>query len=328
MPHARATNKETLLRCFLVVFFSAPLFAHAQSVDELDPFQFGVLAIPDNSTVSEVELLRSGRNPVVRGSIIIVSIGSSGRYLLSGLPRDTPIEVSAVDVELKYDGVGVSETFQVGQYDAADVVTNSQGEAEIQLGGTLRTSGNGNPYEDGLYSGSFQLQLTYWVSELGEYVTRGFNLELKSEIRTSFQLEEAEAMSFGTVFARATDENQAEFSLAPDGKFSISNPGNARFVSLSKPQPAVLTVSGAAPERELSIDLPASDIILRNTDEPSGPYFILNRFVSSPSGSGRTDESGFLEIFLGGTLSTQLTSEVVVYPAGSYEATYNITVSY
>jgi len=89
-----------------------------------------------------------------------------------------------------------------------------------------------------------------------------------------------------------------------------------------------MAISGAAPNRQLSIDLPTSDIQLRNAEEPTAPYFILSDFVSSPSGTGRTDEDGVLEVFLGGTLSTQLTTEEVVYPAGTYQATYDITVSY
>jgi len=320
--------KEASLGCLFLGLLGLSIPASAQSVEELDLFQFGALAIPSNSGVSEVELPRSGRNIVVTGSIVVVSIGLPGRYLLSDLPANTPVEVSANDTELLYAGAGGSERLQIGQYDTADVVTNNQGEAEIQLGGSLHTTGNGNFYEDGPYLGSTQLLLTYWESDLGEYVTRGFTIDIDSEIRTSFSLEESAAMSFGTVFARATMDDQAEFRLAPDGKFSLVNRGDARFVSLSDPQPAVLTISGAAPSRGLTIDLPEADILLRSTEEPSAPYFILNQFVSAPSGTGRTDQEGTLEIMLGGTLSTQLTSEEVVYPAGTYEATYDITVSY
>lgn len=314
--------------CLLLVCAFLPLSARAQSVEVLDPFTFGVLAIPSNSAVSELELPRSGRNVVVTGSIVLVSLGQPGRYLLSELPANMPVEISANDVDLTYAGVAGSEALQVDQYDTTDTVTNALGEAEIQLGAVLRTTGNGNLYEDGPYFGSTQLFLTYWQSDMGQYVTKGFTIELEAEIRTSFNLEETAALSFGTVFARATPADQAEFRLATDGKFSIVNPGNARFVSLSKPQPAVLSVSGAAPNRELAIDLPESDIQLRNTEEPEAPYFILNNFVSLPSSTGRTDENGLLEIFLGGTLSTQLTAEEIVYPAGTYEATYDITVSY
>jgi hypothetical protein len=320
--------KEAPLGCLFFFLSQIPLLANAQSVEELDPLEFGIFAIPSNSGVSEVELPRSGRNIGVTGSIVVISAGFPGRYLLSELPANTPIDISANDTELRYAGAGGSEVLRISQYDAASVVTNNQGETEIQLGGLLKTTGNGNFYEDGPYTGSTQLLLTYWESEIGEYVTRGFNIEINSQVRTSFSLEESAALNFGTVFARATAEDQAEFRLAADGKFSLVNRGDARFVSLSKPQPAVLLVSGAAPDRELAIELPDSDIILRNTEEPSGPHFILSQFVSAPVGTGRTDEDGILEILLGGTLSTQLTSNDVVYPAGIYEATYDITVSY
>lgn len=320
--------KEAPLGCLFVLLLGLPFCVLAQSVEELEPFQFGVLAIPSNSDVSVIELPRSGRNIVVTGSIVVVSSGVPGRYLLSGFPENTPIEVSANDTELLYAGAGGSERLKIVQYDAADVVTNNQGEAEIQLGASLQTTGNANFYEDGPYLSSTQLLLTYWESSIGEYVTRGFNIDIESEIRTGFSFEESKVMSFGTVFARATADDQAEFRLEPGGKFSLINRGDARFVSLSDPQPAVLTVSGAAPNRKLTIDLPEADILLRNTEESSAPYFILNQFVSAPSGAGRTDEEGILEIKLGGTLSTQLTSEAVVYPMGNYEATYDITVSY
>ncbi len=316
--------------CLFFVCMVLPGVAGAQSVEELNLFHFGVLAIPGNSAVSEVQLPRSGRNVRVTGTVVIVSQGSPGRYLLSGLPPSTPVDVAVNDAELRYAGAGGSEKLSVGQYDTENVVTNSQGEAEILVGGSLQTSGENNPYEDGPYRGTTRLFLTYWDRSIGEYVTKSFSIDIGTDVRTSVSIEEAAAMSFGTIFARATAEGEAEFRLAPDGKFSIVNRGNARLVSLSKPQPAVLEVSGAAPNRKLNIELPADDeaIILRHTKEPAAPYFVLNQFVSEPSETGRTDEAGILEISIGGTLSTQPVTEEIVYPAGSYEATYDITVSY
>nr|WP_281494804.1 DUF4402 domain-containing protein [Marinobacter sp. S6332] len=147
------------------------------------------------------------------------------------------------------------------------------------------------------------------------------------EVRSSFGLDQITPLQFGTLFAKTDPDHQASLRLLPDGRITIINNGDAKLVSLGVPAPARLLVTGAAPNRLLSIAVDASEIKLKLPGNPTAPYFTLTALETSPDSAGHTDRSGQLEIAVGGTLSTQKTQKQV-YPAGAYEATYSLTVSY
>lgn len=300
----------------------------ATEIEELSVFDFGTIAITGNGSVSVLEFPRSGRNLNVIGDIVVVAVGQPGRYRLTGFPPNTNIDVEIDDITLSAGGTGIPELLSVGSYDTGSVRTNELGEVEFQLGASFSTSGNGGSYEDAPYSGNAQLRFHYWEPSLSDYVTVSENVTFAGEVRSSFELTEADRLNFGVLYAVGTPDDQASLRLFPDGRRDVTNAGNARIVSLTQPTPGVVAVSGAAPFRELDITVSATDVLLRHTQAPAGPHFILNAMATLPDQSGRTDEFGALEIRVGGTLNTQITATEVVYPAGTYEGTYTITVSY
>lgn len=318
--------KWRLLFVFVGVNF-AP-WGMAQQIDELALLNFGTLAITGNNSISTLEFPRSGRNLVVSGNLIVVENGEPGRYLLTGFPPNTGIEVEIDIASMTAGGTGVPEPITVHDFDIVNVFTNELGEAEFQLGASFSTSGNGGEYQDAPYAGGAQMRLYFWEPSVADFVTITQNVEFRGEVRSSFALNEAVAMHFGTLFARGEPDNQASLRLFPDGRLDIDNNGDAKILSLSPPRAAVLMVNGAAPNRELSIGVDNSEITMRHKENPTGPHFILSEIETSPSGTGRTDGAGELEIRVGATLTTQKTPSSVVYPSGTYEATYSITVSY
>jgi len=324
------SRKEASFRClfFVLAMLTFPVSAQPE-IEELIVLNFGTLAITGNDSVSTLELPRSGRNLSVSGSLVIVEVGTPGRYLLTGFPPNTNIDIDLSDATLSAGGTGIPELLDVDRYDASSVFTNELGEAEMQLGASFSTSGNGGSYEDAPYSGGSQMRLTYWEPDVGDYVTDIENITFSGEIRSSLVLEELQGLSFGTLFARATPDDQASIRLFPDGRIEVTDAGDARIVSLSEPLPGVLLVRGAAPNRSLSVDIQSGDVLLRYVQEPGSLHFVLNGLETSPSSSGVTNEAGELEIKVGGTLSTQLTTtEERIYPDGTYEGTYEVLISY
>jgi len=322
--------QEASLRC---LFFVSGLLAFpvgAQPVvEELIALDFGTLAITGNDSVSTLELPRSGRNLAVSGDLVIVEVGAPGRYLLTGFPPGTNVDIDLSETTLTAGGTGVPEPLAVDRFNAGSTFTNEQGEAEVQLGASFSTSGNGGVYEDAPYSGDSAMRLTYWEPDVGNHVTVSKNVTFTGEVRSSLELEELQGLHFGILFARATPDNQATMRLFPDGRVNIANAGDARMVSLSEAAPGVLLVGGGAPNRDLTIDIQAGDVLLRHVQQPAGPHFVLSDLETSPASSGSTNETGRLEIRVGGTLSTQLIKTgTSVYPAGTYEGTYSVTVSY
>ncbi len=298
-------------------------------IEEVAPLDFGTLAITANDTVSTFTFPYTGTNLVSEGNIVLVVQGVPGRYALSGFPADTNIAVEADDTNLTAGGTGISEPLVISDYDFNDLRTNSLGEAELRMGGTLSTSSNGVSYEDALYSGTTQLRFRYWQPAVGEYVVNSKNIELRSALNTSLEVEEVQVMSFGTLYARTTADDQASITMAPDGSLSIASPGNSRIVSLSAVSPGVLRVTGAVAFYGLTVEPDPGSVLVKHRDNPDGgPHFILSGLSSDPQGIGRTDENGMLEIQVGATLTTQDTTETVIYPAGVYEGTYQMTLSY
>lgn len=314
---------------FVLIGLTLAAASNAQEIEELTPLNFGTLAITGNDSVSTLEFPRSGRNLRISGQLVLVASGEPGLFRLTGFPANTGIEIEIDNASMTAGGTGVPEALAVHSYDSPDVRTNEFGEAEFQLGASFSTSGEEGEYQDAPYSGSAQMRLYFWEPGVGDYVRVSNTIEFRGEVRSSFALEEASSMHFGTLFANAVEGKQASIRLFPDGRLDIKKEGDARILSLAPPRPAVLVVSGAAPNRSLSIEASKGEIEMRHTRNPAGPHFILSDIETSPDGSGRTDEAGELEIRVGATLKTQKDlSGSVVYPAGTYEATYSVTVSY
>lgn len=289
---------------------------------------FGTLALGSNDLSSTVTLPRSGRNLEVTGNFVVVDAGVPGLYRLSGFPPVTRIDVEVAEATLSAGGLGIPERINVDQYDIGSVITNQAGSGQFQLGATFSSSGSGGVYEDALYSGNARVRLTYWEPNEERFVSINENVTFDGAIRSSLELEEVEKLHFGTLFAVSEKDEKASIKLSPAGEVQITNAGKAKLLSLSPPRPALIAVGGAAPNHSLVIDVQQADVLMSNEEVPSAPSFVLSSLETLPDSEGITDESGQLEVSVGGTLSTELTQETQVYPAGTYQGTYSLTISY
>lgn len=314
------------LLCWLSPLTAEPL------VNEVQPLNFGTLAIPGNDIPSSYEFPRTGLGVTTTGRFLFVEMGTAGHYLFSGFPPNTPLAITIDDTHISRDGLAIPEVLLVSDYDFNVVTTNELGDAEMALGGGLTSSGNSNIYEDGTYIGTTQLRVEYWdpdVEPEGAFSTVEQTIDLQVELRTSLVVEELQSLHFGTITAIAAVHDQARLTLFPDGSTVYSNPGDARIVSLTPPEPGILRISGAAPFYPLIIDLQDTEILLQHALYPgSTPHFILSPITTAPTGTGTTDNQGELLIRVGATLRTQLTATPQHYQSGNYEGTYTLTVSY
>lgn len=308
---------------FSPVLLSAPLIEEQQSLD------FGTLAVTANASVSRFTYPYTDNNLNIEGQLVLVQRGRPGHYSFSGFPANTPLTVSVTSTTLSAGGTGTPELLTIDDFSFAELTTNAQGEAELWLGGRLSTSGNGGDYVDAAYSGSTQLRVDYWQPAVSDYVFNTLIIDIDAAMQSTLSLTEQQPLDFGTLFARTSTTAQATLSLSPSGTYSVSEPDGSRLVSITKPQPAIVLVSGAAPSYNMTITPQAGDVLLQHTVSPgSSPHFILSDLITSPDGIGRTDENGELLINIGGTLKIEQTPSVEVYPAGVYEGTYQLTVSY
>jgi hypothetical protein len=302
---------------------SAPL------IEEQQRLNFGRLAIADNTIISRFTYPRTGLNINIQGHFVLISSGSPGRYYFSGFPAYTTLNVSLNNTTLTANGSGIPEPLSVDNYDFGTLVTDAQGEAELSLGARLSTSGNGGSYGDAPYSGSTVLRVDYWQPDAKDYVFNIQAIDLEAELSSTLAINEVQQLSFGTLYASSSNTEQAVLTLSPTGSYSISEPGNSRLVSITRPSQGIIRVSGAASYYGLTITPQAGDVLLEHTTNPgSAPHFLLSALLTSPSVTGTTDANGELLIKIGGTLKTELTAAPEVYPSGQYQGTYQLTVSY
>lgn len=298
-------------------------------IEEEQSLNFGTLAISANATVSRLTYPRTGSNISIEGQFVLIDRGSTGLYQFTGFPANTTLDVSLGTSTLNADTIGITEPLTVDNYDFAQLTTNSLGEAELSLGARLSTSGNGSSYEDSPYSGTTVLRVDYWQPDVGAYVFNTQVITLETELSSTLTIDEEQQLHFGTLFARSSNTSQAEMTLSTSGSYTIIEPENSRLVSLVKPAQGILRVSGAASNYSLTVTPQVADVLLEHTENPgSAPHFILSDLLTSPDGTGKTDENGELLIQLGGTLKTELTASPMIYPSGLYEGIYELTVSY
>lgn len=315
----------------MLAFGVFPAMVFAVSVESLEPLDFGTVAVLDNSTAKRYQLRSSGRLDVDDG-IVIVRGGSPAIFRLSDFPPDTSISVSAPVTTLTRNGAGISEPLEVADYTANSLVTDELGQGLLYVGASLTTSGSGSLYSDGLYLpfSTREVTLEYWSPDDGAFVAEQYLIDMEVTMQNALNLEELQALSFGTLFARSDSDSQASLTIAPGGRLTQSvEDDDSRLVSLSAPQPGVFELLGAAPNYDITISLQSDPIFMeREGGSPGDPRLIVSGFQSLPAGSGQTDDDGNLEIRVGATVSTELTTGPEVYPGGTYRGTYSITLSY
>ena len=149
----KGQTKLALLVClFFVVQSSQALMTETQEL------KFGKYAIAGNVRGSVLIVPYTGAAPWATNKIYILLAGQAGHYQLSGFPANTPLNITIPDFFLT---LPQSESFKVGQFTQENLITDSSGNAFLNLGATLYTSGNGNPYVDGSYFGNMDITIDF-----------------------------------------------------------------------------------------------------------------------------------------------------------------------
>ncbi|MBU1619226.1 MAG: DUF4402 domain-containing protein [Gammaproteobacteria bacterium] len=148
--------KSLFIAC-IALFFSTNLYANLIVHRELS---FGSIVVRGNDVVSSVVIPRVGA-PYATNKIIILEKGHPGEYTLTGFLPSTPVQLMT-NLPALLGQAGVSAQFHVTSADLpVNTAANGLGELHLKVGGVLQTSGNSMSYEDGVYSGSFDIQVNF-----------------------------------------------------------------------------------------------------------------------------------------------------------------------
>lgn len=153
-------------RCYLIftvccfVALSSLQVAHAQTITEIIPFNFGTIALTDNASPKYITVARNGTVIIDPAILLVGPSPVPAEYSLTGFPPSTALTVSITDATLTS---GLSpETFSLSQYEyTANPGTDGAGNYTLDIGYRLATNGSGSMYTDATYSGTLLITVAY-----------------------------------------------------------------------------------------------------------------------------------------------------------------------
>lgn len=307
----------------LIAVLLAPYSTFAAVVlDQLEPIDFGTLAIGKNDTPYILSLSPNG-NYSFSTSYFIVSLGRPGRFRLKGLPAYQPVRFELADDVLARPG-NIGPYLTVTDLPLTGYTTNQAGELEFRLGARLRTDGQGNSYPDSTYTGRAFLRVT--IDTLSGPSTTEHELDVNVNLQSTLTIVQEQGVSFGQMAAWASALDSASLRIQPNGSIQTSNPSHARLISFGNASVGRFRVTGGAPFAPVTLTLPSTPIILTHQNAIGSARFFVEDFAANLSGTPSLNGGGELEFSLGATLKTEQTS--LPYLDGNYSGTFSMTVEY
>ncbi len=288
---------------------------------------FGEIALRSNNAIISMAVSNSGA--VTPGNSQIIPLGGAvrGEYRLTGFPPNTVLSFEWDDAQLSYAGQMHPEFLTVTAYTPTAATTNGAGEAVVYLGATIKTSGTGAMYNDGTYSAVTAMRVTYWSESFGQFITHSDAVIFQAVLQSTISVTQQQGLSFGYVAANSDPALTATLRIRPNGTTSEIPAGSARIRHLGGAVPAIMQISGAAPNTQISITPDPGSVLLIHIAQGTGvPQFVVRSLEADPSPTGITDSNGALLVKVGAVLETQATTSA--YVAGSYSGVHSITISY
>jgi hypothetical protein len=161
----RALNHPRFSALLYLIMTAALLLrsvATSAAIVEQQQLNFGIIAIPDNSITSSLTIPYTGLTPSISGNIVFLAPGNPGIYRLQSFPPDTALIISVTGSNLIYmSNHPTAEPLQMNAFSYPALTTDSLGEAVIELGATVSTTGSGAPYLDGPYAGDISITINW-----------------------------------------------------------------------------------------------------------------------------------------------------------------------
>lgn len=168
--------KVSGMRLPFIIFAAIMLYgipSWAQTMTQVRPLSFGTFAILNNSGAKTITVAPD--NSTVYHPDIVADIpAQSGHYTLEEMPANVTFYLGISVSNPPGDGglvldnatslTGGAQPFTLTDFTVNannTVVTDGDGDADMYIGATLVTSGNGAAYTDGVYTGTYDITFFY-----------------------------------------------------------------------------------------------------------------------------------------------------------------------
>lgn len=146
---------------FFLIMFSQSI--KAQIFEEIEPVNFGTVAIVDNRQPLNLIIDSAGNYIISEGMYALVR-GEPGIFRASGLAPNTRFFISLTPIQSRT----VTETYSPEQFTVVSynhqpsITTNGLGVAEFEVGGVFQTSGSGTTnFIDKKYTARFRVSIDF-----------------------------------------------------------------------------------------------------------------------------------------------------------------------
>jgi len=155
-----------IIKIFFFILFPVSIFISSYAfaaITQVDKLSFGTIVVLDNTATSEITVDVEGR-VILTNQIRVIDLGHPAYFILSDYTIYTQLftVASVLNAETASYNNNSQQFTLINVTTAPSVTTNATGMAEVIIGGTLQTSGNGiNQYYDDTYTATIQLTVSY-----------------------------------------------------------------------------------------------------------------------------------------------------------------------
>ena len=149
----------SIFRVIVLLLFSA--FVQAEQVTQQQALSFGTIALRDNNSAHQMSISFNG-NINADPAFVIITPGNPAEFLLTNFTANTLVNIAIlVPSPTTILAYGVDPATSDSHHSfAPTVTTNLLGEATINIGANLTTSGVGY-YKDALYIAPMTISVNY-----------------------------------------------------------------------------------------------------------------------------------------------------------------------
>ncbi|NQZ83908.1 MAG: DUF4402 domain-containing protein [Colwellia sp.] len=153
----------SIFRVIVLLLFSA--FVQAEQVTQQQALSFGTIALRDNNSAHQMSISFNG-NINADPAFVIITPGNPAEFLLTNFTANTLVNIAILvpsPTTILANGVDpATSQFTIDSHHsfAPTVTTNLLGEATINIGANLTTSGVGY-YKDALYIAPMTISVNY-----------------------------------------------------------------------------------------------------------------------------------------------------------------------
>ncbi|OCQ18925.1 hypothetical protein A7985_22305 [Pseudoalteromonas luteoviolacea] len=157
-----AYRKSVALTALVAGFCIVPSFYGYTRVLVERPLNFGTILISDHAQVGRVQIRTNGQS-TTNGPVHLVSGAQAASIVLSSLPAQTNIAISTniITPQLSHSNLAVSGINLIHLEHVDRVFSDSFGNAQFEVGGTIEIKSSPNQYPDGTYRVWASIEVSY-----------------------------------------------------------------------------------------------------------------------------------------------------------------------